>query len=126
MPRIDRDDPGAESDAWRDVRVRGQGEERVAADPVGHPEAVVAERVPSLGEGQGHAEIGAGPDPLLLVEHSPERRVAAGESALLEAEAKLVGRAAARRDMARLEEMVVKVLPRLLLADRRLVSVRPS
>jgi hypothetical protein len=71
-------------------------------------------------------ELGAGPDPLLLVEQSPERRVAAGESALLEAESKLVGRAAARRDMARLEEMVVKVLPRLLLADRRLVSVRPS
>lgn len=73
-----------------------------------------------------HAEIGAGADPLLLVEQSPERRVAGGETALRDAEAKLVARAAARRDMARLEEMVVKVLPRLLLADRRLVSVRPS
>jgi len=75
---------------------------------------------------EAHAEIGAGPDPLLLVEQSPERRAAGGEAALREAKAKLVGRAAARRDMARLEELVVKVLPRLLLADRRLVSVRPS
>ena len=93
--------------------------------------AHVADLEDALGQARrvlrdAHGEIGAGPDPLLLVEQSPERRVAAGELALREAEAKLVGRAAARRDMARLEELVVKVLPRLLVADRRLVSVRPS
>src|SRR4030095_10101711 len=59
MPRVDRDDPGAEPGMRRDVRVRGQREERVAGDPVGHPEAVVAERLTSPGEGEGRAEVGA-------------------------------------------------------------------
>jgi len=72
-----------------------------------------------------HAELGAGPDPLLLVEQAPERRVAAGDQGVKDAADRLRARAAGRRDMARLEELVRRVLPRLLDADRRLVALAP-
>jgi hypothetical protein len=67
-----------------------------------------------------HRDLGAGPDPLALLDLGPERRARAAES---DAGARLAGRAAARRELARLEELVVGVLPRLLEADRRYAAV---
>jgi hypothetical protein len=98
-----------------------------AAELIG---AYVADLEEALGEARralrdAHAELGAGPDPLLVVEQPPERRVAAAEQGVRDAADKLGARAAGRREIARLEELVVRVLPRLLEADRRLVALAP-
>src|SRR4026209_1751448 len=45
MPLLDGDDAGAEPGVRRHVGVGGQGEQRVAPDAVGDPEALVAEPV---------------------------------------------------------------------------------
>lgn len=71
----------------------------------------------------GHAAVGAGGDPLGYLEQGPERRASAGDAGVIEAAMKLSQRAAARRDLARLEEVVRAVLPRLLEADRRYVTL---
>ena len=60
MARIDRDHAGPEAGARRHVRIGGQGQERVAADAMRHPDAVVAERVRALRQGNRRPEIGAG------------------------------------------------------------------
>lgn len=70
----------------------------------------------------GHAELGAG-DPLAYLDHGPERRASAGDDGVIEASVRLARRAAARRDLARLDEVVRGVLPRLLEADRRYVAL---
>lgn len=71
-------------------------------------------------------ELGAGPDPLGLVDLGSGTRSRGGEAAMLEASAKLGQRAAVRRELARLEELMQGVLPRLLEADRRLVAIGPQ
>lgn len=71
----------------------------------------------------GHAELGAGVDPLGYLELGPERRSQAGEAGVADASARLAERAAKRRALARLDEMVRGVLPRLLEADRRFVAL---
>jgi hypothetical protein len=107
-----------------------------AVAPASDPQAVeligafVADLEEALGEArralrEAHADLGAGADPLLFLDQPPERRVASGEQGLTEAAHKLAARAGGRRDMARLEELVVRVLPRLLDADRRLASLAP-
>ncbi len=92
--------------------------------------AYVSDLEEALGEARralrdAHAELGAGPDPLLLVEQPPERRVAAAEQGVKDVVDKLRARAAGRREIARLEELVMRVLPKLLEADRRLVALAP-
>jgi hypothetical protein len=72
---------------------------------------------------EGHAALGAGGDPLGVLEHGPERRASAGDAAVIDASMKLAQRAAFRRELARLEEVVRAVLPRLLEADRRYVAL---
>jgi hypothetical protein len=69
-----------------------------------------------------HRDIGAGTDPLALLDFGPERRTRAGADAIAEPLARLGQRAAARRELARLEELVQAVLPRLIEADRRYVA----
>jgi hypothetical protein len=70
-----------------------------------------------------HAAIGAGPDPLGLVDRTPEIRARGGDGAVEESIERLGDRAAARRELALLEELVRGVLPRLLEADRRLTAL---
>lgn len=65
----------------------------------------------------------AGTDPLALLDLGAERRVRGGESVVTDAALRLGQRAAERRDLARLEEAVRGVLPRLVEADRRLVAL---
>jgi hypothetical protein len=64
-------------------------------------------------------DLASGPDPLALLDLGSERRVRAeadpGE--------RLAARAAVRRQLAQLEELVRGVLPRLAEADRRWVAV---
>ncbi len=70
-----------------------------------------------------HAAIGAGPDPLGLVDRTPELRARGGDAPIQESLDRLADRAAARRELAQLEELVRGVLPRLLEADRRLTAL---
>lgn len=89
--------------------------------------AFVADVEAALGEArvllrEWHREIGVGADPLGLLDVPAERRVGM-EAASSEASAKLAARAAARRELARLEEAVRGVLPRLAEADRRLQAM---
>jgi hypothetical protein len=72
---------------------------------------------------RGHAQVGAGADPLGYVDLGPERRSEGGDERVAAASEVLGDRAAARRELARLEEMVRGVLPRLLEADRRFVAL---
>ncbi len=73
---------------------------------------------------EGHAALLAGVDPLGYLELGPERRASAGDAGVIESSMKLAQRAAAARDLARLEEVVRGVLPRLLEADRRYVAMK--
>ena len=68
----------------------------------------------------GHRDLAAGPDPLALFDQSSERRARGADA---DPGSRLAERAAARRDLARLEELVQGVLPRLLEADRRYAAV---
>jgi len=70
-----------------------------------------------------HAAIGAGPDPLGLVDRTPEVRARGGDGPIQESLDRMRERAAARRELAQLEELVRGVLPRLLEADRRLTAL---
>jgi hypothetical protein len=97
--------------------------------PEGEMVAVLAAYVADLEDALGvaravirdvHRELGAGPDPLALLDLGSERR-SRGES---DAGVRLAGRATARRELARLEELVQGVLPRLLEADRRYAATR--
>lgn len=87
--------------------------------------AFVADMESALGEARAmlrewHRELGAGADPLAVLDVPAERR---GGEGLSEASARLAVRAAARRELARLEEAVRQVLPRLAEADRRLQAL---
>lgn len=89
--------------------------------------AFVADLEDALGQAriamrEAHASLGAGPDPLGLLDRTPDLRARGGEAALGDLTARLRDRAAARRRLAQLEEAVRSVLPRLLEADRRLTS----
>jgi hypothetical protein len=89
--------------------------------------AYVADLEAALGEArvllrEWHRELGVGADPLGLLDVPAERR-AGSESAASEAAARLGARAAARRELARLEEAVRGVLPRLAEGDRRLQAM---
>ena len=70
---------------------------------------------------QAHVrEVAAGPDPIGLLDADARRRThenarAAGERSAL----RLLARARAGRALARLDELVAQILPRLLEADRR-------
>ena len=68
-----------------------------------------------------HRDLGAGLDPLALLDLPSERRARADSDAA----GRLAIRAMARRELARLEELVQGVLPRLLEADRRYAALRP-
>lgn len=87
--------------------------------------AFVADVEAALGEARvllrdWHRELGAGADPLALLDVPAERRGGEGTS---EASARLAARAAVRRELARLEEAVRQVLPRLAEGDRRLQAM---
>jgi hypothetical protein len=89
--------------------------------------AFVSDLEDALGEARiairdAHRDLGAGADPLALLDFGPERRTRAGIDAVVEPMARLGQRAAARRELARLEELVQAVLPRLVEADRRFVA----
>jgi hypothetical protein len=71
-----------------------------------------------------HAQLGAGPDPLGLVERGSEVRARGAEAAIADSAARLADRAERRRALALLEDEVRRVLPRLLEADRRFVALR--
>src|SRR5262249_29159930 len=60
MARINRDDTVAEAEAAGGRTVRGEHDEGVAAKPVSHPGAVVAEGLGTPGEIDGSSEIAAG------------------------------------------------------------------
>ena len=90
--------------------------------------AFVADVEDALGQARDvlrdvNAALGTGADPLGLLDRGVDLRAQGGETALAEALARLGERAAARRDLARLEERVRGVLPRLLQADRRLTAM---
>jgi hypothetical protein len=87
--------------------------------------AYVADLEAALGEARvllrdWHRELGAGADPLAALDVPPERR---SPDALSEVSSRLAERAAARRELARLEEAVRQVLPRLAEGDRRLQAL---
>jgi hypothetical protein len=94
-------------------------ERALVAAYVSDLEDALAEARAHLREGQ--RELGAASDPLNLLDLASERR-AGNAAAVTEASARLARRASARRDLARLEELVRGVLPRLLEADRRLAG----
>jgi hypothetical protein len=90
--------------------------------------AYVADLEDALGEArtvlrEAQREHTAGTDPLALLDVGAERRARGGEPAFADAAARLGQRATERRDLARLEEAVRGVLPRLLEADRRLMAI---
>jgi hypothetical protein len=90
--------------------------------------ALVADLEDALGQARAalrdaHAEMAAALDPLQLVDIGPERRCSQGDPAIAESSRRLAARAAARRDLARLDELVRGVLPRLLEADRRFMAL---
>ncbi len=70
-----------------------------------------------------HADLAAGADPLNLLDQGPQRRMQGGDELIAAVAAKIRARAANRRDLARLEDLVRGVLPRLLEADRRFIAV---
>jgi len=89
--------------------------------------AYVSDLEEALGEArtllrEGHRELAAGTDPLALLDVPSDRR-AGNASAVTDAGARLARRAASRRELARLEELVRGVLPKLLEADRRLAGL---
>ena len=89
--------------------------------------AFVADLEDALGQAraairEAHASLGAGPDPLGLLDRTPDLRARGGDAAIADSAGRLGDRAAARRRLAHLEEAVRHVLPRLLEADRRLTS----
>jgi hypothetical protein len=94
-----------------------------AGEPASVLAAYIADLEDALGQARAairdaHRELGAGADPLGLLDLGPERRVRAdGDPG-----ARLAARAAARRELALLEELVLGVLPRLVEADRRWVA----
>jgi hypothetical protein len=99
-------------------------DEAAAAEMLG---ALVGDLEHALGEArdvirEAHGAFTGGADPLGLLDHGPEARSQGGETAIAEASARLAERAAARHEIARLEEIVRAVLPRLLQADRRLTA----
>jgi hypothetical protein len=69
-----------------------------------------------------HRELASGNDPLALLDVPSDRR-SGNAAATADAAARLGRRAAARRELSRLEELVRGVLPRLLEADRRLAGL---
>jgi hypothetical protein len=71
-----------------------------------------------------HTQLGAGPDPLALVERGSEVRTRGAEAAIADCAGKLADRAERRRALALLEDQVCRVLPRLLEADRRYLASR--
>ena len=90
--------------------------------------AFVADLEDALGQAraairEAHAALGAGPDPLSLLDRTPDLRARGGEAAVSDSAGRLADRAAARRRLAQLEEAVRVVLPRLLEADRRLTAL---
>jgi hypothetical protein len=101
--------------------VDGDEARRLAAAYVGDLEDALAQARTAIRE--QHARLSAGADPLQLLDLGPERRAAGAEPAITESGHRLAERAAARRDLARLEELVRGVLPRLLEADRRLLAL---
>lgn len=93
--------------------------------------ALVADLEDALGQARAtiaraHAALGAGSDPLACIEATPAVRSRGGEPAVAMAVERLGERAAARRELACLEELVRGLVPRLLEADRRLMAVRPG
>lgn len=87
--------------------------------------AFVADLEAALGEARAilrewHRELGGGADPLALLDVPAERR---GGDGVSDASSRLAARASARRELARLEEAVRQVLPRLAEADRRLQAL---
>lgn len=88
--------------------------------------AYVADLEEALGEArtllrEGHRELAAGADPLALLDVSTERR-SGNAAAVTDASNRLARRAAARRELSSLEELVRGVLPRLHEADKRLAG----
>ena len=107
-----------------DTLVRGLPDETARAVV----DAYVADLEDALGEAraairEAHRLLAAGADPLALLDLGAERRVRAGEAAVADSASRLAQRAADRRTLARLEEAVQGVLPRLLEADRRLMAL---
>jgi hypothetical protein len=72
---------------------------------------------------EAHGTLAAGQDPLQLLDRPPDLRARGGEEAVRDSSSRIAGRAAARRELAQLEELVRAVLPRLLEADRRLTAL---
>ncbi len=90
--------------------------------------AFVADLEDALGRARAliretHTALGAGPDPLVHLDRTPELRSRGGEAAVADVAARLAARAQARRCLAEVEVVVEGVLPRLLEADRRLTSL---
>jgi hypothetical protein len=85
-------------------------------------EDAIAEARATLRDSQ--AQLGAGPDPLGLVERGSEVRTRGAEAAIVDATRRLAERAERRRALALLEDEVSRVLPRLLEADRRFLAIR--
>ena len=81
-------------------------------------EAALAEARAFLRE--GHKAFAGGVDPLAFLDLPSERRAGVGDAAVAEAAAKLGQRAATRRELARVEELMRPVLARLIEADRRI------
>jgi hypothetical protein len=73
------------------------------------------------------ADVAAGPDPMGVVDMPPEVRARDGGRDLADRTvARLVGRAAACRALARLGDNTAHLLPRLFEADRRRASLGTS
>jgi hypothetical protein len=81
-------------------------------------EAALAEARALLRE--GNRALAAGADPLALLDLPSERRAGVGDAAVADAAERLGRRAATRRELARVEELMRPVLARLVEADRRL------
>jgi hypothetical protein len=82
--------------------------------------AVAADLSDALGQarrrmGELTAEVAAGPDPLAALD-APAARLSGAQAQALTA--RLIERAAARRDLARLEEAAALLLPRLFEVER--------
>ena len=80
-------------------------------------EAALAEARAFLREGQ---KSFGGADPLAFLDLPSDRRAGVGDAAVAEAASKLGQRAATRRELARVEELMRPVLARLIEADRRI------
>jgi hypothetical protein len=90
--------------------------------------AYVADLEDALGQArsfikEAHAELAAGADPLNLLDQGPQRRMQGGDELVDAVSARVRARAFGRRELARLEDLVRGVLPRLLEADRRFIAL---